>query len=276
MANYPETILTHLGKYRRDVLKIEESGIFTYQGRDIPKDHILAKEQMELNFLPGIRKRAKNLDDCHQRRMKWHRFAHHLNSSQVMAVNLFLPLMENSIRLGILGQVAEIGSPMMAKTGFEFIPEEGENTNIDYCVAGAGKKRLFIEVKLTEADFGRATNDAQHRTKFKALYADRCRGRILLKPGKEWAQFRLNYQFYRNALFANADTRVWFLIPGAHRSLIRRAERCLEMLDARIRPFVRIMRLEDLYDAIESRIGDDRTLVKHYAAFRRKYAPALI
>lgn len=275
MTGYPQSLLTHLETYKREVLGIDEPGIFEYRGREIPKDHILQEDAWNLNFLHGIRGQSAALLDCDGKPIQWHRFKHHLNSSQVMAVNLFQPLLTSPFGLEILAAVTGVESPTADGTGFEFVPDSEEGTNIDFCVAGKDGKKLFVEVKLSEADFGRAKNDEKHREKFADLYLPRCQGRVLLEPGKEWEEFRHDYQFYRNALFADADTRIWFLIPGVHRSLIQRAERCLEKLTEEIRSQVRIVRMGELFAGIVSRTSGDRTLTTHYEAFRRKYRPAL-
>lgn len=275
MTGYPQSLLTHLETYKREVLGIDEPGIFEYRGRKIPKDHILPEDAWNLNFLHGIRGQSASLRDCHGKAIQWHRFKHHLNSSQAMAVNLFQPLLTSTFGLEILAAVTGVESPTADGTGFEFVPDSEEETNIDFCVSGKDGKKLFVEVKLSEADFGRAKNDERHRKKFAAIYLPRCQGRVLLKRGKEWEEFRHDYQFYRNALFADADTRIWFLIPGVHRSLIQQAERCLEKLTEGIRSQVRIVRMGELFAGIVSRTSGDRTLTTHYEAFRRKYRPAL-
>ena len=82
--------------------------------------------------------------------VKWHRYAHHLNSSQMLAVNLFQPLLQGGAEgRRILAEITGTVFPSQMSTGFEFVPNKKEGTNIDFCLTGADGARVFMELKLT-------------------------------------------------------------------------------------------------------------------------------
>ena len=165
MIPFLETFLEHLGRYQVDVLRIEDPGIYRHGDTDHLKQHILPKEDRDLDLLPLIRDTAPKLKDAmEQSGIKWHRYAHHLNSSQMLAVNLFQPLLQPGEEgRRILAEITETAFPSQRPTGFEFVPSKKEGTNIDFCVTGADGIPVFMELKLTESEFGGAEEDEELR-----------------------------------------------------------------------------------------------------------------
>jgi hypothetical protein len=91
---------------------------------------------------------------------KRHRYFHHLNSSQAFAFNLFFPYFSGepevaSALLRALGQEATL-----AGWEPEAVPAPDEETNIEVFWTTADGVRTFCEVKLSEADFGKAADPA--------------------------------------------------------------------------------------------------------------------
>lgn len=275
MTQYPDSLLIHLGTYCKEHLGITEPGSFRYKGVDLPMAHILPKVDENRNLLPGLAERAGDLKDCHGKPIKWHRYFHHLNSSQAMAINLFQPLFDSAEGLQILGQAIGMGSVVPEGTGFEFVPDSEEKTNIDVCLAGKDGKRLFIEVKLTENDFGKAKDDTSHQDKFEKLYAPRCGARFIFESEDKWGEFRSSYQFYRNALYADENTEIRFLIPAIHRSLVSKTNQCLTRLNPGLAERVKLTFLGDFVSKIE-KLTTGGPLESHFAHFRQKYGPALV
>lgn len=276
MHTFPETLLKHLGRYRLDVLKIKEPGVFRHQDNEHFKEHVLPIKDKYLNFLPLIRDIAPNLADAKGRAIKWHRYAHHLNSSQILAVNLFQPLLlAGEEGQQILSEVAGTNFPSQNNTGFEFVPNEAEGTNIDFCVTGSDGGAVFMELKLTESEFGGAADDQKHREKFQNVYLEACKGKLNLPSGKEWETFRQFYQVFRNVVYADARTKVWFVIPGPHKSLRKRAELALSYVDTAIQSQIEVVNLGDLFRQIQERVSQNQMLAVHYAEFKEKYLPAL-
>ena len=95
--NFRDQVFAHLSRYKADVLGISEPGIFRHRGRELPKAHILPLAHREKNILERYRARFFASDHA---RINFHRYFHHLNSSQALCINFFYPLIaENALRL---------------------------------------------------------------------------------------------------------------------------------------------------------------------------------
>ena len=278
MNRYPETLLEHLSRHRIGELKVNEPGIYRYRGREVLKDHILPHNRLDLNFLPLIRNGALKLKDARGTDgLKWHHYSHHLNSSQVLAVNLFQPLLQTGdLGLRTLAQITATVPPYHSPTGFEFVPNVDEGTNIDFCVTGEDGKRVFMELKLTEQEFGSAKDDKRHQDKFHEVYAPLCHDKITLPEGAEWATFKRFYQVFRNVIYADGDTRVWFVIPKPHQVLLSKLNKAMIFVHPAIRSQIQVVHLGDLFRQIEQGMASDKAVADHYMKFFKKYGPALV
>ena len=250
-------------------------GIYRHNGCDLEMNHILPEDRKFWNFFPEVREEAKLALDGQGEPIRWHRFFHHLNSSQVFAFNLFYPILQSRFGSNCLAKITGLESISSQVSGFELIPDPEEGTNIDVALGSSPANRIFIEVKLSEGDFGRARDDDEHRKKFEETYRPRMTGKVQIKGMDEWTEFRRNYQFYRNVIFADEKTRIWFLIPGAHRSLIQRAERCMRHLAESIQDRVEIVQAEQFFGKLENAVREDLELSSYFKRFREKYAPSL-
>lgn len=90
MQTYQSRITQHLTRYRRNRLGIVQAGTFRHNGVDRSYGHILPRELRWLNIPEPFR--AEVRDYAVKRRIALHRYFHHLNSSQALALSLFLPL----------------------------------------------------------------------------------------------------------------------------------------------------------------------------------------
>ncbi len=84
MKNFSEKLIQHLTSYKQKTLRVAKHGL--YKNREYK--HILADSDLDLNYLPSIRKDViESLVD-----VKRHVYFDHLNSSQAACLNLFVPL----------------------------------------------------------------------------------------------------------------------------------------------------------------------------------------
>lgn len=260
-------MLIHLAKYKRECLGIAEPGVFRWRGQALVKDHILPTSNRDHNLLPSIRQQFGQLTDTAAKQIRLHQFFHHLNSSQALAINLFLPLLgSDSTKFSQLLRFDEA----LTIAGFEHVVDH-DGTNVDFFAQESRGQTLSVEVKLTEKDFGKAKPDKRHIEKFHSVYRPSLEGIAILPVGSEQEAFFENYQFFRNAILAAQNNRVWFLIPRDNCSIVRRLKTCRALLSSEARPLVQPVFLEDFLNQVTSLFADNASLVSHYGELRQKY-----
>lgn len=252
--SYQDELKRHLADYKRRHLGIHKPGVFRYRGRDVHQDHILPIAKAYRNLFEEAKPEASAFLANHPG--KRHRYFHHLNSSQAFAFNLFFPYFSGgpeaaSALLRALGQEG-----IFEKWEPEAVPEPDEESNIDVLWTTSDGAQTFCEVKLSEADFGKATDDARHRTKLNQTYH-----RVLaahLEPGRLERLFFFDaYQFNRNVWhMVRADhNRLIFLLPRANGVLWEQLQELLLGVVPRTRERISAVAIED---AIAKLSVDDR------------------
>lgn len=186
-------------------------GTYTYRGKQYEYGHILkfAKgkriEAIEkYNLLSGLR------FDGFISAEKVHRYAHHLNSSQVLCYNFFRPMLndDHTSKQKLVALLKEQGIHISenAKCDFEYddyMDFKEERTEFDFHVAD-GDTEVFFEIKYIEDGFGGAKTDPRHREKFNGTYSDMLKKcRCLKDNNPSYKEFLKNYQLYRNVLRIN-------------------------------------------------------------------------
>jgi hypothetical protein len=207
--------------------------------------------------------------------IKRHRYFHHLNSSQALSFNLFIPYFESSpavaeVLLRALGQHASL-------TGWapEVVPDLTEGTNIDVVWNTSDGVTTYCEVKLSERDFGKAQHDERHLMKLQKIYGPVLTGHVadaLLEP----AAFFDAYQILRNVwhLLSAPDRRLIFLMPQENESLSLLLKKTLQGINDATRRRITTLAVEDVLDQLCSDPLSP-TLMRTYAEdLRAKYVPA--
>jgi hypothetical protein len=228
--NYLDCLKKHLAEYKRTQLGISEPGVFRYRGRDVLHAHILPKGDALANILTEAQPGARAF--LAHNPTKRHRYFHHLNSSQAFTFNLFFPYFDggqDSARallraLRPNGSRQEVG--VLAKWEPERLPHETERTNIDVFWRTTDDIQTFCEVKLSESDFGTATNDREHQLRLAEFYAPTLNDHLLSDRLEPQAFFG-DYQFNRNVwhmVRANERSRLTFLLPRLNKGLCERLE----------------------------------------------------
>lgn len=155
---------------------------------------------------------------------RFHMYAHHLTSSQIMTYNFFRYFLldrekENSL-LGALAATADIHALISDRVWFGEFEKDGfeqtsHPTNFDFYLATVGGKRLFFEVKYTEKEFGLATCDTYR------IYQPEFPQTLNFKtdpPAPEL--FLKNYQIYRNIWHCRSEhDYVFFIYPEKNEDL---------------------------------------------------------
>lgn len=211
---FKKTTLKHLSEYKVTILKIKED----YKFKNKMYTHILQKENIDKNFFSHV----KIPND-----IKLHMYANHLNSSQVMCINFFEPLIRDEIgkvlllnileKCGVIS-VEEIDT--VEEAVFEKIIDNREKTNFDFYLRLSNGKQIFFEIKYTENGFGRINKNVErYRKKWNNIYISHLSKSVFLKQIDE-SEFYDNYQIWRNISYIqNISDFVIFLFPFENESV---------------------------------------------------------
>lgn len=209
-------------------------GSFNYKGeyKHIIKcvDRVSAAE---LNIISGV-----DLDIFRKqivRQGQLHRFAHHLNSSQLLCYNYFRPMMTTECHPNaelIQWVIDNIGVQLSANASccFEYIEDKEENTNFDFYIKD-GNIEIFFEVKYTEYGFGKAKYDKRHKEKFKSIYKHKLEAQKCLPINMSMQSFFDNYQLCRNVCRITSDNKfVVFIFPKNNTTTYKQFEVFRELI----------------------------------------------
>ena len=262
-------LLLHLATHKRLDLAVLENGI--HGSREYA--HILPRSHERLNILSRYR---ESFYSSHYAKIKFHRYFHHLNSSQALCINLFYPLIaENQLRL--ITQLLEIPATTVPIPTFEKVSEleNGQRrTNFDFHLRYAEGQEVYFELKYTERQFGTARDDAEHRDKFAKTYLPLLeRSPYLVNACRERAFFLKRYQVLRNLVHLGPHSQVVFVVPSTTFPIATElAESIRHLLNDDGKSHVHIMSLERLIGFITAQTTSP-PLVEYFRAFRKKYLP---
>ncbi len=245
---YQDDLYRHLAEYKRQQLGISEPGVFRYRGRDVLREHILPISKASLNLF-----REAESGSVAFLAAKRHRYFHHLNSSQAFAFNLFVPYFDGGPDTAAALLRAFGNQETFAAWEPEAVPDQKEGTNIDVQWWDRSGRTTFCEVKLSESEFGKATNDDRHLEKLTKIYAPVLEGHVqphCLVAGN----FLDGYQFYRYMwhLAGAPESRMIFLLPRANRNLWSKLERLLGGVLPATRERIAAVAIEDIFETLAS------------------------
>jgi hypothetical protein len=273
--NFSRMMCSHLSAYKHRVFGQMGDGIFRYRGKEIPFAHILPFKDRQKNILEVYRTQFYASDYSS---ILFHRYFHHLNSSQAMCINLFYPLIhENALNLVMQFLSIDGASDLRARFEKESDAEVAERrTSFDFHIQYSGKCDVFFEVKYTERDFGKAKYDEAHRQKFKATYLPLLkRSLYLVEECHDDAIFLRHYQLLRNLVHLAPNVHVVLLFPSANTTVAQQAAVAYDrfLTDAG-RAQLKIIFLEDLIAYLEQHCTGE-SLQAYWNNFREKYLPQL-
>jgi hypothetical protein len=261
-----------LSTYKREVLGVEENGVWVQNGQRYP--HILPQEKYELNILASVR--DEFWDWLPSQQIQLQRDFHHLNSSQALCFNLFFPILrENGQALEALLSAMGIAGVPMAGASFEFQPDKAEGTCIDFSLPLRSGPRINFEIKYTESEFGSAKADPAHLEKFESIYKPRMAGRFQ-ESFCSSGQFLEHYQIARNVWHLNEATGdiAVFLLSKANTRLRQQEPIIKECALEPFRSRIRIIYLEDLVVDLSKTLKPDEMVQRQQLEeFRAKYLP---
>lgn len=282
--SFSDEMKEHLAAYRTEVLGRKKMG----KWRKISKPHILTQEDKAAwNYLPEVRPKLPRYVEEHS--IKLHQYFAHLNSSQALALNLFLPLMprdESGLAWGNPAHLNHLlGNPQhrFCNSRFEAILDKKEKTNFDWIADIKDGGSVFCEVKYTESRFGSASSTTtDYAKRFKNLYCDRLKG--VIQPtrlhGDQLKWFKKNYQILRNLSYLSwgkspQKNLVLFVLPERSPSF-RQLEKFIDqevLSEAKEKIFVKDIAEWTAELEAASATGPES---KHWEDFRQKYIPYAI
>lgn len=254
-----------------NVLNIHEDGVFPYQGQNISKSHILPIDFRKKNILKQYRQQFWSSKHAN---IKFHRYFHHLNSSQALCINLFYPLIiENSIDLFLqyLRISSDANYALFEKESA--IEKSGRRTSFDFYIETKSGYQIFVEVKYTEGGFAQAKNDHEHQDKFHNTYLPFVKGSPFLVKECQGENFFLShYQILRNLIHINNNDFVVLLFPYANSDVREEANCASELLTDSGKEKLKIIYLEEIVTFLKEHcVGTP--LGDYFKSFQEKYLP---
>jgi hypothetical protein len=275
-------ILNNLSKYKTNVIKEYENGIYRH-----PRFHTTKKLSYILpimkkdgrfkntkNILSGIRTDFLN---SNYKNIKPHIYFNHLNSSQAMCINFFYPLIKNNLLGHILFKV-KINEPIdYCEVKFEKesnIEKTGRKTNFDFYIKTKKSTNIFFEIKYTERSFGIAKNDNAHIRKFSADYFPKLNSvPHINKRYHSMDLFFKNYQIMRNILNIDENSYVVIIYLKENEKLRMKCEEVKKQII--LKPFTSHFLDIDWHDMFkwtyDSINKNNKDLVRYYDDFYDKY-----
>ncbi len=255
MTTWKDKIFQHLSEYKETELGIHENGIWVGNKKKYP--HILPYKYTSSNLIEG---------KYHYSSLKWsinsekslHPGFHHLNSSQALAINLFVPFIEEDILQSLLQRIGIDDEGVCGK--FEHVENREEGTNFDFFIEGK-KHKYFFEVKYSEDRYGYATNNENHRNKFQDIYQPKLR--TIHNIQRE--EFFRKYQLWRNISYAN-EGYIIFVFPRFRKDLTKITNEAIGKIQTPDK--VKILYIDDIVSVFkDAYIGSQ----DHFREFENKY-----
>ena len=252
-------------------------GSFAHILRDSPNDWMF-------NLLLPYREVGSLVQDIRKGVIKKHMYAHHLNSSQMMCMNFFYPLMiedrldiilkaiNSKIKWGKPVALFEFNSPMEVGKAAELNKEKlfGEPTNFDFFITTSNGYRVYFEIKYTEAEFGAPE---KKNNSYPQKYYDKFEVYKSLIPSCFKDEYKANadyfldhYQLMRNLIhLQSSNDFVVYLVPGEN-PIISEAEEIKNVLNS-LQDNCKVVKWEDIIIVVEN----EPLLKDYYAEFKKKY-----
>ena len=209
---FDRRVKKHLSEYKKDVLRIDESG--SHNGQE--EGYILPND-IDENFIDGNDLLIKKYYD----KNRTHLYSNHLCSSQIMCINFFLPLLKNEELLNtVIARALEIKEDLgsLVKREFEHRLDFDGKSEIDLYLEYENGMKIYIQTKYIESNFGEFLDNQKSRAwdeKYSKFLSESLYLKDLTKD-----EFFKNYELNRNiGLIRNKNDYVIFVYPSENESL---------------------------------------------------------
>ena len=285
MGVFQDKVKAHMEEYngQNNELVDKKGGAWKGKGSFA---HILRDSQNDwmFNLLLPYREVGSLVQDIQKGVIKKHMYAHHLNSSQMMCMNFFYPLMiedrldiilkaiNSKIKWGKPVALFEFNSPMEVGKAAELNKEKlfGEPTNFDFFITTSNGYRVYFEIKYTEAEFGAPE---KKNNSYPQKYYDKFEVYKSLIPSCFKDEYKANadyfldhYQLMRNLIhLQSSNDFVVYLVPGEN-PIISEAAEIKNVLNS-LQDNCKVVKWEDIIIVVEN----EPLLKDYYAEFKKKY-----
>ncbi len=285
MGVFQDKVKAHLEEYNGQNNELVDKKGGSWKGKG-SFAHILRDSQNDwmFNLLLPYREVGSLVQDIRKGVIKKHMYAHHLNSSQMMCMNFFYPLMiedrldiilkaiNSKIKWGKPVALFEFNSPMEVGKAAELNKEKlfGEPTNFDFFITTSNGYRVYFEIKYTEAEFGAPE---KKNNSYPQKYYDKFEVYKALIPSCFKDEYKANadyfldhYQLMRNLIhLQSSNDFVVYLVPGEN-PIISEAEEIKNVLNS-LQDNCKVVKWEDIITVVEN----EPLLKDYYAEFKKKY-----
>lgn len=268
-TNFKKEIFSHLETYKKDRLHIPENGVWKANGKSYPhilRNYDILENLIHKDYYGNLKKEFVKLYDKRDESGKHttgiHPYFSHLNSSQALTLNFFVPLIcENKLDI-----LQELSLQKIDSCEFEKKGEDG--TQFDFCIVSGGKIYSF-EVKYSEPDFAPAKiKTEKYNRKWQEIYEPE-----LKKHGISISQeeFFKEYQLWRNIFYAlkNKNHTTCFVFPKFRIDLDCAVEFAKSKCPKDVQERIKIIFIDDVVEKM--RKSDSPKLKSHYDEFFEKY-----
>jgi hypothetical protein len=273
--DFHNKVKKHLVKYKKESLNISKPGLYRYKGREYEHDHILPFDCIELNI---IEKYRNDFYASMHSDIAFHKYFHHLNSSQAMCINFFYPLIKEKLLdrltsiLELKGNVNYNPNDICFEKESKVEESSTRKTNFDFYIKLDTGAELYFEIKYFEKEFGKGKKNDERRQKFRDTYWSILKEHPAIADSyKTEDSFLENYQIMRNLIHINQESYVIFIYPEENLKIKREALSALKnIIESGWENHFILLTWEDLVEKIISQ-SFPKELIDYYIEFESKY-----
>lgn len=226
--SYQDEIKKHLTAYKENRFKGLTHGLWQNNPNNILKYAFISKYDNN-NLIETFQKEYLDYEKAIDTKIKRHMYFHHMNSSQAMCINFFYPLYkENCLEiitefLGFKDEKVNGNSVRFEEISKIDSIKGYRPTNFDFYFETETGKKFFFEIKYTENEFGKASDDTDHNNKYDNVYNTGTIFNPINDEYREKQMFFKNYQIIRNLIHVAADSYVVFVYPKGNSKIKQQA-----------------------------------------------------
>lgn len=286
IMTFQEKVKKHLCEYKNKKFHYTGNGVWKHNGKETPLKYAFKAPlkgekhpDADLNLISSYKDKFLQYEKNLKNKIKRHIYFHHMNSSQAMCFNFFYPLFaEKKLELitnflGYTNETIDYTSTCFEKES-EVEGNERRSTNFDFYFKTLSGKKIYLEIKYTENEFGKVQPDEDHKEKYTNIYSHHLDS--VADKYKSQQKFLENYQIMRNIININKNSYVVFIYPAANEKIKYQAELAKrEMLLETFKEHLKLVEWEQLFETARNQITKPE-LMSQFEEFGEKYLPKSI